>query len=102
MSLNSSFFFKYSWENGNHLLFNMVPGGAPDFNTIIDVHTDRALIAGSGFNTWTYRSGFDISIPFYNPNLLDHKFNNKGARYVKKYSFEKTNFNFFFSIDHIF
>lgn len=60
----------------------MVPGSAPDFNTIIDVHTDRALIAGSGFDTWTYRSGFDLSIPFYNPILVNHKFQNHKPRYT--------------------
>lgn len=51
----------------------MVPGIAPDYNTIIDVNTDRALIAGAGFDTWTYRSGFDLSIPFYNPILANFK-----------------------------
>lgn len=58
----------------------MVPGSPPDYNTILDVHTDRALIAGAGFDTWTYRSGFDLSIPFYNPVLANFKFeenNNK-------------------------
>lgn len=53
----------------------MVPGAAPNFNTILDVNTDRALIAGSGFDTWTYRAGFDLSIPFYNPILAHFKFN---------------------------
>ncbi|KAG4078176.1 hypothetical protein HA402_002228 [Bradysia odoriphaga] len=54
------------WDNGeNHLLFNMVPGTSPEYSTIMDVNTDRALIAGAGFDTWTYRSGFDLSIPFY-------------------------------------
>lgn len=73
---------RFSWENGeNHLLFNMVPGVSPDFNTILDVNTDRALIAGAGFDTWTYRSGFDLSIPFYNPILADFKFeDNYGHR----------------------
>lgn len=61
----------FSWENGeNHLLFNMVPGVAPDFNTSLDVQTDLAMVAGSGFDTWTYRNGFDMSIPFYNPTLV--------------------------------
>lgn len=69
------FVFLYSWENGeNHLLFNMMPGAAPDFNTVMDINTDRAIIAGSGFDTWTYRSGFDLSIPFYNPILYDLNF----------------------------
>lgn len=54
------------WANGeNHLLFNFVPGVAPDFNTIMDVNTDRAIVAGSGFDTWSYRAGFDLSLPLY-------------------------------------
>lgn len=52
----------------------MMPGAAPDFNTVMDINTDRALIAGSGFDTWTYRSGFDLSIPFYNPIMYDLNF----------------------------
>ncbi|XP_059618949.1 exostosin-2 [Phlebotomus argentipes] len=59
------------WENGeNHILFNMIPGTAPEYNTVLDVNTDRALIAGAGFDTWTYRSGFDLSIPFFSPNQV--------------------------------
>lgn len=52
----------------------MVPGMSPDYNTIMDVNTDRALIAGAGFDTWAYRSGFDLSIPFYSPVLANFKF----------------------------
>lgn len=64
-----------SWDNGqNHLLFNMLPGAAPDFNTVMDINTDRALIAGAGFDTWTYRYGFDLAIPFYNPILANINF----------------------------
>ncbi|XP_055684068.1 exostosin-2 [Lutzomyia longipalpis] len=59
------------WEGGeNHILFNMIPGSSPDYNTVLDVNTDRALIAGAGFDTWTYRSGFDLSIPFFSPNQV--------------------------------
>lgn len=51
----------YSWENGeNHLLFNVLP--KPD--GIAALNTDRALIAGADFDTWTYRTGFDLAIPF--------------------------------------
>lgn len=52
------------------MLFNMVPGVAPDFNTSLDVRIDLAIMAGSGFDTWTYRTGFDMSIPFYNPTVI--------------------------------
>lgn len=51
----------FSWENGeNHILFNMVP---PE-SGIETLNTDRAIIAGADFDTWTYRSGFDIVLPF--------------------------------------
>ncbi|NXO84134.1 EXT2 protein, partial [Sitta europaea] len=56
------------WDRGtNHLLFNMLPGGPPDYNTALDVPRDRALLAGGGFSTWTYRQGYDVSIPVYSP-----------------------------------
>lgn len=56
-----------SWENGrNHLLFNMLPGGAPDYNSTLDVATDKAILAGGGFATWSYRMGYDVSIPVFN------------------------------------
>ncbi|XP_055370982.1 exostosin-2 [Condylostylus longicornis] len=60
------------WENGeNHLLFNMLPGAYPQFNTVMDVNTDRAMIAGAGFDSWSYRMGFDISLPIWSPTLRD-------------------------------
>ncbi|XP_052010268.1 exostosin-2 [Xyrauchen texanus] len=56
------------WDKGmNHLLFNMLPGGPPDYNTALDVPRDRALLAGGGFSTWTYRQGYDVSLPVYSP-----------------------------------
>ncbi|KAH0499955.1 Exostosin-2 [Microtus ochrogaster] len=56
------------WDRGtNHLLFNMLPGGPPDYNTALDVPRDRALLAGGGFSTWTYRQGYDVSIPVFSP-----------------------------------
>uniref|UniRef100_A0AAZ3P381 Exostosin-2 n=1 Tax=Oncorhynchus tshawytscha TaxID=74940 RepID=A0AAZ3P381_ONCTS len=60
------------WDKGmNHLLFNMLPGGPPDYNTALDVPRDRALLAGGGFSTWTYRQGYDVSIPVYSPLSAD-------------------------------
>jgi len=50
----------------NHLLFNMIPGFFPHRPHMF-VNTDKAIIAGGGFNTWTFRSMFDIAIPVYSP-----------------------------------
>ncbi|KAL1131710.1 hypothetical protein AAG570_011323 [Ranatra chinensis] len=56
------------WRNGeNHLVFNMVPGSAPDYNTVVDLALGNAMVAGAGFNSWTYRVGFDISLPVFSP-----------------------------------
>lgn len=66
------FFFLPSWGNGeNHLLFNMVSGRAPHFNTTPDIRTGRAMMASAGFDTWTYRHGFDLAIPFYMAGVSD-------------------------------
>jgi glucuronyl/N-acetylglucosaminyl transferase EXT2 len=64
----------FSWENGqNHILFNLLPGEPPDYNTVTDVNTADAIIAGAGFDSSTYRFGFDFSIPFYSPILADYQ-----------------------------
>ena len=44
----------------------MLPGGPPDYNSSLDVPIDKAILAGASFATWSYRSGFDVSIPVYN------------------------------------
>ncbi|XP_045769898.1 exostosin-2 [Maniola jurtina] len=60
------------WNNGeNHLIFNMVAGVAPNYNTVVDLNTSKAIIAGAGFDTWTFRYGFDISLPLYS-HLAQH------------------------------
>ena len=54
------------WNHGkNNLLFNMLPGKAPDYSTTLDVAFGKSIIAGGGFSHWTYRSEFDVSIPVY-------------------------------------
>ncbi|XP_037942690.1 exostosin-2 [Teleopsis dalmanni] len=51
------------WENGeNHVLFNMLPGNNP-------INTDKSIVFGGSFNSWTYRSDFDISLPVWSPLL---------------------------------
>lgn len=50
----------------------MLPGEPPEYSTVTDVNTADALIAGAGFDTQTYRFGFDFSIPFYSPLLADY------------------------------
>lgn len=43
----------------------MVPGTAPDYSTFVDLSVGKAIVAGTGFDSWTYRSSFDISIAIY-------------------------------------
>ncbi|XP_014769129.1 exostosin-2 [Octopus bimaculoides] len=67
----------HSWNNGtNHLLFNMLPGGMMEYSTILSVKTDKAIIAGGGFSTWTYRETYDVSIPVFNPLVAKVKLPN--------------------------
>lgn len=56
------------WRDGeNHLLFNMLPGDVPLYSTVMDVNVGKAIIAGAGFDSWTYRTGFDVSLPVFSP-----------------------------------
>ena len=48
------------------MLFNMFPGSPPDYNSSLDIATDKAIVAGGGFAIWSCRPGYDISIPVYN------------------------------------
>ncbi|KYN07271.1 Exostosin-2 [Cyphomyrmex costatus] len=69
------------WNKGeNHLIFNMVPGTVPDYNTIIDVPVGRAIIAGAGMSSLTYRPSFDISLPIYSPLVNNLKTNHSNMR----------------------
>ncbi|CAO2579792.1 Ext2 [Lemmus lemmus] len=36
-------------------------------HTSLFKHSPRALLAGGGFSTWTYRQGYDVSIPVFSP-----------------------------------
>lgn len=54
------------WNSGmNHLLFFMLPGSVPDYNPVLEIESDKAILAGAGFSSWTYRRTFDISIPVF-------------------------------------
>lgn len=69
------------WNKGeNHLIFNMVPGNVPDYNTVIDVPVGRAMIAGAGMSSLTYRPSFDISLPVYSPLVNNLKTNHSNMR----------------------
>ncbi|XP_053678968.1 exostosin-2 [Anopheles nili] len=62
------------WENGeNHLIFNFIAGSKPDYSTVLDVNTDRAIIIGAGFDSWTFRTDFDVAAPMYSPVLERHR-----------------------------
>ncbi|KAL0275447.1 UNVERIFIED_CONTAM: hypothetical protein PYX00_003286 [Menopon gallinae] len=71
------------WRGGeNHLIWNFIPGSPPDYNTVIDLNIGKALVAGAGFSSWTYRPGFDVSLPVFSPlaaelNRIDHSFERK-------------------------
>lgn len=47
-----------------------------DYSTILNVKTDKAIIAGGGFSTWTYRETYDVSIPVFNPLVAKVKLPN--------------------------
>ena len=60
----------YRWRDGrNHLIFSMMSGIAPDYNTTLDISRGKSMLAGGGFNLLTYRVGFDVSIPVFNSLL---------------------------------
>lgn len=45
----------------------MIAGASPDFFPVLELNLGNALIAGADFDSYTYRAGFDISIPIYSP-----------------------------------
>ncbi|XP_071791199.1 exostosin-2-like [Asterias amurensis] len=74
------------WHGGtNHLLFNMLPGTPPDFNTALSVKRGKSLLAGGGFSTWTFRPSFDVSIPVFNSDVAKISLPAKPDGYKKPY-----------------
>ncbi|KAL3277943.1 hypothetical protein HHI36_013284 [Cryptolaemus montrouzieri] len=56
------------WNGGaNHIIFNMLLGSSSDLSTVIDLDVGNAIIAGAGFDTYSFRKNFDISIPLFSP-----------------------------------
>lgn len=43
----------------------MLAGSSPNYD--FNLNTGKAIIAGAGFDTWSFRYGFDISIPIHSP-----------------------------------
>lgn len=83
------------WNQGsNHLLFNIIAGTPPDFNTVIDVSHDKAMVAGGGFSHWTYRPEFDISIPVYNPLTEEISLTDSGSNPFRSWLLISSQTNF--------
>ncbi|TRY72016.1 hypothetical protein TCAL_09607 [Tigriopus californicus] len=58
------------WDEGrNNLVFTMLPGSPPQFSPSLGVPHGRAMVAGAGLNTWSYRKGFDIALPTFSPEV---------------------------------
>lgn len=60
----------WNGDGENHLIFNMVPGSAPDFSSVVELALGKAILAGAGFDSWSYQPGFDVSIPLFSPSAL--------------------------------
>lgn len=59
----------------------MLSGSPPEYNTVVDLALGKAMVAGAGFSSWTYRTGFDVSIPMYSP-LVDNLDNEPVKKFV--------------------
>lgn len=66
----SKVFASLSHWNGdgkNHLIFNFLPGSFPDYNRRLDVAIGRAMLTSGGFDSWSFRPQFDVSVPVFSP-----------------------------------
>ncbi len=73
----------WNQKGTNHLIFNMISGSFPDYDTRLDVNVGNAIIAGAGFDSWTYRPTFDVPIPFYS-TFSDQKFDENSVLAKKR------------------
>lgn len=66
----------------------------PPENGVESLNTDRAIIAGADFDSWTYRTGFDVALPFLG-YIRDEKMKSlsKHRKWVLKFSafFQRNN-----------
>ena len=54
------------WNDGrNHLIFNLFSGTWPDYSEYLGFDINQAILAKASFSLYTYRSGFDISLPLF-------------------------------------
>ena len=49
------------------MIFSMLPGIPPTYNPTPDILYGQSLLAGSSLDITSYRMGYDISIPVFNP-----------------------------------
>jgi len=56
----------------NHLIFNLYAGSWPKYDpTDFGFDVGNAMLAKASFSEREFRSGFDISIPLFGPNISE-------------------------------
>ena len=59
------------------MIWNFIPGTSPDYSTVVELNVGKSIIAGAGFSSWSFRYGFDISLPLFSPYAKSIKTLNK-------------------------
>lgn len=54
-------------DGRNHLIFNFLQSSNPDYNHRLNIKLGKAMIASGGFDSWSFRPQFDLSIPVFSP-----------------------------------